>query len=69
MQQTLQKGKKKYYENLDPTKVTDNRESWKSAKPFLSDKIKYTQKICFKDGDKVISYVAVEKATQPSTLY
>ena len=36
------KERKKYYENLDLKKVTDNREFWKTVKPFLSYKTKYT---------------------------
>ena len=49
------KERKKYYENLDLKKVTDNREFWKTIKPFLSDKSKCTQKICLKEGDTIIS--------------
>ena len=36
-------------------KITDNREFWKTIKLFLSDRSRYTQKICFKEGNKVTS--------------
>ena len=49
------KERKKYYENLDPRKITDNREFWQTIQPFLSNKTKSSQKICLKEGDRIIS--------------
>ena len=51
---TKRKGKK-YYENLDPRKITDNREFWQTITPFLSNKTKSSQNICLKEGDRIIS--------------
>ena len=31
------RGRKKYYTNLHPKKITDSRKFWKRVKPFLSD--------------------------------
>ena len=47
--------RKKYYENLNITKITENREFWKTIKPLLSNKTKSLQKICLKEGDRIIS--------------
>ena len=49
------KERKKYYENLDIKKLTDNKEFWKTIKPLFSNRTKSTQKICLKEGDKIIS--------------
>ena len=39
------KERKKYYEMLDLKNTTDNKEVWKTFKPFLSDKVTTFPKI------------------------
>ena len=52
---SIEQERKKYSENLDLKKITDNKKFWKTVKPFLSNKTKNSQKICLKEGDKIIS--------------
>ena len=47
--------RKNYYNSLDIKNITDNKQFWKTIKPFLSEKIKTTSKIKFKDQNKIIS--------------
>ena len=49
------KERKNYYNSLDIKNITDNKQFWKTIKPFLSEKIKATSKIKLKDQDKIIS--------------
>ena len=49
------KERKNYYNSLDIKNITDNKQFWKTIKPFLSEKIKITSKIKLKDQDKIIS--------------
>ena len=49
------KERKNYYTSLDIKNITDNKQFWKTIKPFLSEKIKTTSKIKLKDPDKIIS--------------
>ena len=49
------KERKNYYNSLDIKNITDNKQFWKTIKPFLSEKIKTTSKIKLKDQDKIIS--------------
>ena len=49
------KERRKYYENLDLSKITDNKMFWKTVKPLLSNKTTITQKITLKEGDKIVS--------------
>ena len=49
------KERKNYYNSLDIKNITDNKQFWKTTKPFLSEKIKTTSKIKLKDQDKIIS--------------
>ena len=49
------KERKKKYKNLDLKKITDNDEFWETIKPYLSNKIDCTQKICLKEGNKIVS--------------
>ena len=49
------KKSKNYYNSLDIKNITDNKQLWKTIKPFLSEKIKTTSKIKLKDQDKIIS--------------
>ena len=48
------KERKNYYNSLDIKNITDNKQFWKTIKPFLSEKIKATSKIKLKDQDKII---------------
>ena len=49
------KERKKYYEMLDLKNVTDNKEFWKTVKPFLSDKVTTFPKISLVEKGKIIS--------------
>ena len=49
------KEKKQYYNSLDTTKVTDNKEFWKTIKPFLSSKSITTTQISIEKDGKVIT--------------
>ena len=49
------KERKKYYNSLDTKNITDNKQFWKTIKPFLSEKSTTTSKIKLKDQDKIIS--------------
>ena len=49
------KERKNYYNSLDIKNITDNKQFWKTIKPFLSEKIRTTSKIKLKNQDKIIS--------------
>ena len=49
------KERKKYYEMLDLKNVTDNKEFWKTVKPFLSDKVTTFPKISLVEKGEIIS--------------
>ena len=45
----------KYYERLNLNIVTDNKKSWKTVKPFLSDKVTTFPQITLVENDEIIS--------------
>ena len=45
--------RKRYYSNLDLTKITDSKKFWKTAKPFLSDKGAGTNGITLIEEDEI----------------
>ena len=47
--------KKKYYTNLDPKLITDNKKFWKVVKPLFSEKCVTNRAITLIDGNKIIS--------------
>ena len=49
------KGTKKYHEMLDLKNVTDNKEFWKTVKPFLSDKVTTLPKTSLLEKGEIIS--------------
>ena len=49
------KERKKYYEMLDLKNVTDNKEFWKTVKPFLSDKVTTFPIISLVEKGEIIS--------------
>ena len=51
----LRKEKKDFCDNLDISKVTDNRVFWKIVKPKISDKVKIRSKITLVEDDKILS--------------
>ena len=51
----IRKEKRKYYNNLDVKLITDNKQFWKTIKPFFSDKNDIHRKIALIDGDEIIS--------------
>ena len=48
------KERKKYYENLDITKITDNKKFWKTMKPFFSDKGAAKTDITLTEGGRIV---------------
>ena len=51
----LRKEKKKYYNNLDLNLITDNKQFWKTMKPFFSEKNNKGKKITLIEGEEIIS--------------
>ena len=51
----LRKEKKKYYRNLNVNKIIDNKQFWKTMKPFFSDKSKLNRDITLIDGENIIT--------------
>ena len=51
----LQREKKKYYEQLDINKITDNKKFWKHMKPFFSEKNTSSKHITLIAGEDIIS--------------
>ena len=49
------KERKKYFSNLDPTSINDNKRFWKTVGPFLSDKGSNKSKISLVNNDEIIS--------------
>ena len=49
------KDRKKYYNSLDTKNIADNKQFWKTIKPFLYEKSNVTSKIKLKDKNKIIS--------------
>ena len=51
----FKKEKKKYYENLDPTLITDNKTFWKTVTLLFSEKKQCTNNIILIENDEIIS--------------
>ena len=51
----FRKEKKKYYYNLNPKKIADNKKFWKTVKPFLSEKGCIKEKITLIENEKIIN--------------
>ena len=49
------KERKKYHNNLDLQKITDNRKIWNTVKPFLSNEGTTFQKISLKEGEEIVT--------------
>ena len=50
----LKKTKKDYYNNLNEKDVNDNKNFWKTVKPFLLDKIVLKEQIFLVENDEII---------------
>ena len=55
MCKSFEKNKKQYYANLNKKDVADNKKFWKTVKPLLSDKIKWSEKITLLEDDKIFT--------------
>ena len=55
----FRKEKRRFYENIDTNKITENRIFWKTAKPLFSEKHILDQKITFENNDIVSNDVEV----------
>ena len=51
----VQKTEKNYFNNLNVRRIADNKQFWKTVKPFLSSKVGYNEGITVMEGDKVVS--------------
>ena len=51
----LGKTKKDHYANLDEKDVADNKQFWKTVKPLLSNKVKFSEKITLVEGEEIIT--------------
>ena len=49
----LKREKKRYYDKLDIRKITDNKEFWKTMKPFFSDKHTISKTIALIEGENI----------------
>ena len=47
--------KKNYFSNLNVRNITDNKQFWKTVKPFFSSKAGDNERTTLIEGDKVIS--------------
>ena len=45
---------KKFFSNLDSSKICDNKTFWKTVQPFFSEKRKITNKITLVDEDETV---------------
>ena len=48
---------KNYFNNLNIRNITDNKQFWKTMKPFFSSKVGDNDRITLIEGDKVVSEV------------
>ena len=51
----VKREKKNYYDNLDIRKITNNKQFWKTTKPFFSDKHTISKTITLVEGENIIS--------------
>ena len=51
----VQNSKKNYYNNLNVRNTTDNKQLWRTVKPFFSDKVDGNEEITLIEEDKVVS--------------
>ena len=47
--------KRKFYEDLKPNSITDNKKFWKQVKPYFSDKTPSNSRIILSEGNEIIS--------------
>ena len=51
----VRKSKKNYFNNLNVRNITDNKQFWKTVKPFFSSKVGDNERKTLTEGDKVVS--------------
>ena len=51
----IRQNKKQYYDSLNVTYITDNKNFWRVVKPNFSIKILGTNRVVLRDGGKIIS--------------
>ena len=51
----VRKRKKNYFNNLNVKNVTDNKQFWKTVKPFFFSKVGDNERIALIKGEKVVS--------------
>ena len=50
----LRKSRPGYFENLNEKNINDSKTFWKTIKPFLSDKVRLTNKMTLIDNEEII---------------
>ena len=50
----MRKSKREYFGNLDEKKVCDNKKFWSVAKPLLSNKVVFNEKITLIENNNII---------------
>ena len=51
----VRKSKENYFNKLNVRNITDNKQFWKTVKPFFSSKVSDNETITLLEGDKVVS--------------
>ena len=51
----VQKAKKNYFNNLNVRNITDNKQFWKTVKPFFSSQVGDHERTTLIEGKKVVS--------------
>ena len=51
----VRKAKKNYFNSLNVRNIADNKQFWKTVKPFFSSKVGDNERITLIEGDKVVS--------------
>ena len=54
----LRNEEKNFFESIDTKKITDNKTFWKTAKPFISNKCRFSENITLGKGDDTITDIA-----------
>ena len=55
MCETIKKGQKEFYNNLNVKYITENKRFWKTVKPSFTDKTLKNERITLVENNKVVS--------------
>ena len=51
----LRKAKREYFNKMNRNNITDNKKFWKTVKPYLSNKVRTTDKIKLVENEEIIT--------------